>query len=547
MKLFNPKLINMKRILYTGIAATFLFMVGCTKNFEKINTDPNQSTPANFDANFFLASSQNTYKESIAGYAGPILFQSGWVQILASTSSGGANYYSNMDKYVPSSNTNNYTQNSWNDGFRAAGLANEIIKNFKDNPDRVNVAAAAVVMKVMSLHYVTDVYGDLPYSEALKGSEGVSLPAYDKQEAAYKAMLAELDAALTSMNPAKPGPTSDVFTTAGNVAKWKKMGYSLMLRMAMRLTKKDAATAKTWAEKAFAGGTLSGVADDVFIRSDDANGYSNPNARALITPADYYEVRWSKTLIDYLKATSDPRVSAIAEVPQAGLTANNNNALPGDNTFANQLGMPNGWDLNTGATNISNSPGYPGGTTGAGGDAPIGRYSRPRTSVYTNRNGSVSIITYAESELLLAEAAARGWSVGPSASVHYANGVSAALQSLAGLSPNAAISAATATAYAAANPLNTSSLNASLKMINEQYWATTGTLMNFSEAWCNWRRSGFPVLTSVNYTGNFSGGQIPRRQLYPTNEASVNSANYQAGVGGLTGGDTWSARVWWDN
>ena len=77
MKLFNPKLINMKRILYPGIAATFLFMVGCTKNFEKINTDPNQSTPANFDANFFLASSQNTYKESIAGYAGPILFQSG--------------------------------------------------------------------------------------------------------------------------------------------------------------------------------------------------------------------------------------------------------------------------------------------------------------------------------------------------------------------------------------------------------------------------------------------------------------------------------------
>jgi hypothetical protein len=547
MKLFNPKLINMKRILYSGIAATFLFMVGCTKNFEKINTDPNQSTPANFDANFFLASSQNTYKESIAGYAGPILFQSGWVQILASTSSGGANYYSNMDKYVPSSNTNNYTQNSWNSGFRAAGLANEIIKNFKDNPDKVNVAAAAVVMKVMSLHYVTDVYGDLPYSEALKGSEGVSLPKYDKQEAAYKAMLAELDAALTSMNPAKPGPTSDVFTTGGNVAKWKKMGYSLMLRIAMRLTKKDAATAKTWAEKAYAGGTLSGVADDVFIKSDDANGYSNPNARALITPADYYEVRWSKTLIDYLKATSDPRVSAIAEVPQPGLAANNDIVLPGDNTFANQLGMPNGWDLNTGATNISNSPGYPGGTTGAGGATPIGKYSRPRTSVYTNRNGAVAIITYAESELLLAEAAARGWSVGPSASVHYANGVSAALQALAGLSPNAAISAATANTYAAANPLNTSSLNASLKMINEQYWATTGTLMNFSEAWCNWRRSGFPVLTPINFTGNFSGGQIPRRQLYPTDEASVNSANYQSGVGGLTGGDTWSARVWWDN
>jgi hypothetical protein len=202
--------------------------------------------------------------------------------------------------------------------------------------------------------------------------------------------------------------------------------------------------------------------------------------------------------------------------------------------------------MNGGATDISHAPGYPGGT-GSGGDfTPIGKYSRPRTDVYTDLDAPVFILTYAESELLLAEAAVRGWSVGANAATHYSNGVSAALQSLGTMSPNAAISATVANNYAAANPLNQSSTNAALKMINEQYWATTGIFLNFVESWNNWRRSGYPALTAVNYVGNFSGGAIPRRQLYPTGEATSNGTNYQTGVGSLTGGDIWTSRVWWD-
>jgi hypothetical protein len=74
------------------------------QDFTEINTDPN-STPASFNADYFLTNAQNTYKELIGGYDGPVLFQSGWVQLLACTSTGGATYYSNMDKYVQSSNT----------------------------------------------------------------------------------------------------------------------------------------------------------------------------------------------------------------------------------------------------------------------------------------------------------------------------------------------------------------------------------------------------------------------------------------------------------
>ena len=533
-----------KTLLYTGIAAAML-LTSCTKDFKEINTDPTQSSPANFNSDYFLSNSQANYIGAITGYEGAILFQSGWAQIFASTTSGAANYYSNMDKYVPSGNTNDYAARVWRRCYRAASLANEIIKNYGADANKVNVVSAATVMKVLCMQSVTDMYGDCPYSQAFQGFSGVTLPVYDKQEAVYTAMLSELDAALSKFNAAKPIPAADVFY-GGDIAKWKKFGYSLMLKLAMRLTKADAAKAKTYAEKAATGGTFASFADDAVIKGNDASGYRSENSRSLGTPADFYQVRWSKTLIDFLKSTTDPRVSVIAEVPQAGLAANQNIGLAGDNSFVNQRGLPNGWDMNGGATDIANSPGYPGGT-GAGGDfTPIGRYSRPKTSIYTDLNSGQFVLTYAETELLLAEASIRGWSIPGTAATHYRNAVSGALQTMANFNSNAAISAAVADAYALANPLNVTSTTASLKMINEQYWATTGVLMNFNEAWNNWKRSGYPALTPISYVGNFSGGAIPRRQIYPTEEATSNGANYQTGVASLTGGDTWTAKVWWD-
>ncbi|MEP7256994.1 MAG: SusD/RagB family nutrient-binding outer membrane lipoprotein [Flavitalea sp.] len=534
-----------KSLIYFGFACA-IAMAGCTKNFDEINTDPTQASPSVFDPNYFLSNAQINYANASQGYSGAILFQSGWVQILSSTSSGGANYYSNADKYAPSSNTNEYLASAWRDGFRSAGYSNEILKLSKDMPERDNLAALAVIMKVLSLNYVTDIYGDIPYSQALQGSDGVNLPVYDKQQDVYTAMLSDLDGAIAKLDASKPLASADIFNYKGDVAKWKKFGYSLMLRIAMRMTKADAATAKTWAEKAVAGGVFESIADNAYVVPDNANGYRNINAGVLVVAEDFYSVRWSKTLIDYLSDNDDPRLGVIAEVPQAGIANNNNSALDGDNTPANQIGQPNGWDLNGGATDITNSPGYPG-STGVGADAsPIGKYSRPRRAVYTGFNNPYFILTYAETELLQAEAAARGWSVGATAAVHYANGVSAALQSLVTMNASAAIDAGAANSYAASHPLDESGLDNSLKMINEQYWATTGSFLNFTEAWNNWKRSGYPVLTAINYTGNFSSGQIPRRQPYPTSEASTNTDNNKTAVTALGGSDKWELKNWWD-
>ena len=155
---------------------------------------------------------------------------------------------------------------------------------------------------------------------------------------------------------------------------------------------------------------------------------SNANSAALTTGEDYSEVKWGKVLIDYLKTTADPRLSVIAEVPQPGTANAAKQNLAGINTPALQQGMPNGYDQNGGATSITKAPGLSG-ATGTGGDAnATGGYSRPTTALYLSLSAPASILTYAQTEFLLAEAAIRGWSVGASASVHYANGLSAALQ-----------------------------------------------------------------------------------------------------------------------
>jgi hypothetical protein len=533
-----------KILIYLSFAGS-LAMGGCTKNFNAVNTDPTQASGSVFDPNLLLPSAELGYMNSFQGYSGPILFQSMWVQTFASAQY--PTYYSNGDKYVASGNILTYDASIWNNSYTAAGQCytiQQLIKQNKLTADG-NLSGISLIVQLLNIELITDTYGDCPYSQALQAASGINEPVYDAQKSMYSSMLAKLDSVLPTLNASAAAPTNDIIYQ-GNIGAWQRFGYSLMLRMAMRLVNVDAVTAQSYAEKAAAGGTMASLADDAFVTFDHADGYQNGNSGALVVPEDYVEVRWGKALIDYLKTNNDPRLPVIAEVPAAGLANAGNESLAGNSTPAAQNGMPNGYDENGGSTDISHAPGYPG-PTGSGGDInPTGNYSRPTSALYLALNTPGFIMTYAESELLLAEAAARGWNVTGSASAHYANAVSAALQTYGTFNGTAPISSVAATAYAAANPLDVSSQANSLAMINMQYWVTTGTLFEFAECWNNWRRSGVPALTPVNYAGNFTSGQIPRREVYPTSESGTNPANLKSAVGGLTGGDTWTSHVWWD-
>jgi hypothetical protein len=536
---------NMKKLLIYISAITGIFFTSCTKDFDSVNTDPTQATADQFNPQLLLPSAEQNLVSALAGYTGPILFQSGWVQIFASTSTGAAVYYNNADKYVQTSGTFGYTSSTWNNSYLGASYANRAIQLSQDNPDLINLKAAATIIKVLCIQNVTDTYGDCPYTQAFQATSGSFLPAYDKQADLYPLLLSQLDSAVHEFDASKTAITNDLLPYKGNIDQWKKLGYSAMLKMAMRLTKVDAATAQKYAEEAVAGGTFASNADDAYIVTDNAHGFGNGNAGPLRTPGDIYEVRWSQTFINLLKANDDPRLGTIAEVPQAGL-AENFLLDPGNTDPDVQIGLPNGYDIKGGATDISHSPGYPGANGAAGDVAPIVKYSRPRASIYTNQNAPLYILTYGETQLLLAEAKVRGWNVGSStAAQFFQNGVSGGIKSLAALGADATISATDADTYAASFPLDGSSAAASLKQINEQYWLINGSFLNFSEAWSNWRRSGYPVLTPVNYTGNFSNGTIPRRQIYPPSESTLDPEAYQAAVADM-GGDNWTTRVWWD-
>jgi hypothetical protein len=247
-------------------------------------------------------------------------------------------------------------------------------------------------------------------------------------------------------------------------------------------------------------------------------------------------VKWSKTFIDFLKDNDDPRLSAVAEVPPvSGSDPNYAFGLPGDNTSSIQIGMPNGYNVGA-PVDVATEPNYP----GAQGSDAIGKYSRPR-SVLLQLNSPSIIQTYAEVELLLAEAAKRGWNVGGAASDHYNNGVRAAMKSLGNFDASAAVADADIDDYLAANPYVDAN---GFDMINTQYWAAT--IFNEYEAFANWRRSDFPNLTPVNHPNGGTGGVIPRRMIYPVAEASVNADNYKSAVQRLGGSDTMLGRVWWD-
>ncbi len=138
------------------------------------------------------------------------------------------------DKYF----AEGYVRNSWTAYSTSLSQIQQVIGNVMD-PESINKLSISRIWKVYIVHHLTDLYGDVPYSEAGKGRDGQYQPKYDLQSDIYKDMFKELDEAAKAFNPAKPTfGTSDLFYD-GNTAKWQKFAYSLMLRLAMRLTKID--------------------------------------------------------------------------------------------------------------------------------------------------------------------------------------------------------------------------------------------------------------------------------------------------------------------
>jgi len=521
---------------YTTVAFTALLLSsGCTKEFDDINTNPSTYTQSSFDANYLLTTAQLGYTGSsdfaYDTWRANLIYSSTMVQGLSTVVS-----YWAGDKYLLNEA---YTAAYW--GGTTVGAYVEQVKPITDmvqftadKPKYKNLHQVGRIMRALIMERLTDLYGDVPYSQAGQGYyTGVITPKYDKQQEIYADLLKEVEEATAALDPAADIPTGDVYYR-GNIDQWKRFGNTLLLRMAMRLTKADAATAQAYATKV-QGKTMQSNTDNAFVTHDisGARVTQNRNSQVLLGDGgqENYYVKWSKTFIDYLKNNNDPRLSKIA-VTQLYLTdvTKNQNAAA-NSSAAVQKGMPNGKDLSgRPAYDISAAPDY---TT-------FPDYSSPSPGMI-KRNGPTFVLTYAESELLLAEAAQR-WGLG-SAAQHYSAGVTAASTYLSQYDAALTVAPADVATYLTAHPYSAAT---GLEMINTQYWALTNTMLDFYESWANWRRSGFPVLTPVVYPNNATNGQIPRRFPYPTTEITSNPDNYRAASAAVPGGDNLSGRVWWD-
>ena len=192
----------MKKTIINISLVTALFLTGCTKSFDDINTDPTKASASNFNPNLLLPSGQLGYVDAVTGYNGPILFQSMWSQIFSSAIFPG--YYSGGDKYVEGGSFLSYQGRTWDAGYRSASYLREIQSLTSGNDAFSNLRGISVICEVLNIQAITDKYGDIPYSQALQvKSAGISQPVYDSQQEVYNQMLSKLDSVLPTLDIAK--------------------------------------------------------------------------------------------------------------------------------------------------------------------------------------------------------------------------------------------------------------------------------------------------------------------------------------------------------
>ncbi|MDR3713185.1 MAG: SusD/RagB family nutrient-binding outer membrane lipoprotein [Puia sp.] len=536
-----------KIIIISGLALT---LFSCTKNFSSINVDPTKPTSVPLDYTFaesqlMMAGSQND--PGYTQWRTDLMYSGTLIQEMASINGG---QYPG-DKYLYSDEPSG----AWF-GFSSSGEGHYLnaIKNMvqliasarQDSVTNVNILSMTRILKVFLFQEMTDIYGDVPYFQAGLGYISQTYtPPFDRQKDIYADMLNELAVAGAALNASAYIPSGADFAYNGNLTAWQHFANSLMLRLAMRLQKVDPTTAQTWAAKAIAGGLIASNAESFLInwpggpsQSINPNSYnlgaSNNSHRGEVALGD---IQWGRTLINLMKKQNDPRLGMIATIPTSSGPQPFAGVYLGDTVAAHQYGLPNGF---LSGQTLMDTTGF----SSAAGCC----FSVPNPYIYQD-NSPQLLLTYAESEFLKTEAIERGWASG-NAQTEFQTAQAASLQTILAYNNSTngspfVITPGAISAYQATNPYPATSIDDKMSAIGNEMYTLQAVCLNFIEEWAYWRRTGYPGLNPVNYPGNATGGTIPRRLAYPTEEATLNAANYQAAIANQ-GKDLFTTRVYWD-
>lgn len=508
---------SIKKYLTGLLTATLLFASnGCDKDFNEINTS--KTAFVSLDPAFKLNKAIINLMEM--GSRVQQLQVTQWLTSPFGSSLAGVNY----SQYVPAMH-----EFPWTSFYPSSVVTTvDIINQTKDDELKTNLYNATRIWKAYTFMVLTDIYGDVPYSEAGLGYlDQVIKPVYDTQEAIYTDILKELDEASAALDPSKAKISGEILF-GGDVTRWKRFGYSLLLRAAMRITNVAPEKSQTYVAKAVAGGLMQSNADNAkLLRSAE---YANPIGSEISgnEKANYYA---TKFLVEHLKATNDPRMGSWLHRYPGALTATAQTADRRTKDPSVAKGMPLGYNDVTIAQ-----------TFAAEGVVSLYDFSQFDWLVVFTNQSPQWFCTYSQTQLLLAEAIVRGWTTGDAAT-NYTNAVKADLERMGDFGAAAAIPSASVDAYVAANPLVAGN---ELKMIGDQYWVVS--IPNGYEAWSNFRRTGFPGLVPNPYPASEIPGEFMRRHVYPDGESVSNKENLETAIS-RQGGEAnckMNGRVWWD-
>ncbi|GAB3548443.1 SusD/RagB family nutrient-binding outer membrane lipoprotein [Spirosoma fluminis] len=492
-------------------------LTSCDKGFTEVNT--NKVDPTSLAASMVLnkAIINTSYLDGF-GTLGMLTYNFGIVQQIITpygSSLSGANY-----DQVNNSNTPLVWQNFYRNVVKQLVA---VLDQTKSDPLQINTYQAARIWRAYVFMILTDTYGDIPYTEAGQGyTTEIITPKYDAQQDIYKDILKELDEASTALTTAQPAVVTDILY-GGDVAKWKKLGYSLMLRAGMRLTKVDPAMAESYVKKAVAGGVFQSNADNSTLRHTSLYNNYIANHLQAREKTNFY---LAAPFVDYLKANNDPRLPIFAVRYVGAKGGQEQVAARASSDPAVQIGMPMGYnDVSIASTFAANKV------------VSLWDYTQVNLSTVLKLDSPEFHVTYAQTLLLLAEAATRGWVTGTAAD-YYAKGIRANLEQMAAY--GTPIPEASIKAYLDAHPYDAAN---GLELINTQYWVAS--FLDGTEAWANFRRSGYPALKKNPYPGSEVKGDFIRRLPYPDSEIIVNSGKLNEAIT-RQGPNTLDTRVWWD-
>jgi len=460
----------------------------------EVNQNPNQ--PTDVPADYLLPQSIQASVQTVFG-AGQMFSHTGiWpqheVQIQYPDEETGLVRPSSMEGY-------------WS-GFYTGPLKDiqtVIDKGVEDG--KPNQEAVGMIWKTWIFHIMTDLWGDIPYSEALAvDADGalITTPVYDTQADIYDGMLADLTAAVALLGADGGDFGNGDLIYENDFDKWTRFANSLRMRLAMHLSEVDAAAAQAEFVAAYNAGGFTSNDDNAKLDYPGAP-YENPKYENYLGRDDH---AISATMVDTLTSLNDPRLQLYAE-PAAE-----------DGAYRGHF---NGWD-----------------------DLPAGQSLSEisRIGNFWRADGAATpdmIMTYAEVLFLEAEAAARGWITADPATL-YAAAIQANMDQYDAYAPannptDAEVAAYLTEPAVVYNPAN------GLNQIYLQKWIALW--MCGPEAWSHVRRTGVPNLLPGR---DLRLPIIPVRFSYPDSEQSLNKSNLDAAVARQGGGLDLITRVWWD-